>query len=288
MASWGLGTVLTKIALDDFSSWVLLPFQLICSVVFLGVILIFTCDRKIATRQIRPYGKIAALGVLNPGVAYALGLSGLARIPASISVVLWAVEPLLITLIAFVFIRASVRIEIIVAVILATIGVLLIIGRPSGQSELVGVLLTLSAVGACAGYSIVLSLMNVKADSLRIVFIQQWAASLFAIALMSFQLVLRGLPAMRLSLWNISEAAIAGILYYGIAFWMYVSGLRRTTATKAGTFLTLIPVFGLVFSILILGERMNRRQLIGSMVVIGAVISVSLFERLKKRSPHQS
>ncbi|MBI3429772.1 MAG: DMT family transporter [Actinobacteria bacterium] len=288
MASWGLGTVLTKIALNDFSSWVLLPFQLISSVVFLGAFLFLTRNRKLATRQIRSYGKIALLGVLNPGIAYALGLSGLARIPASISVVLWAVEPLLITLIAFVFIRTSVRGEIVLAVILATIGVLLIIGRPSGQSELAGVLLTLSAIAACAGYSIILNLMNVKEGSLRIVFVQQLAASLFAIALMSFQLILRGLPAMRLSLWSIGEAVIAGILYYGIAFWMYVSGLRRTTAAKAGTFLTLIPVFGLVFSILILGERINGRQLIGSMVVIGAVISLSIFERLKKQSPHQS
>lgn len=288
MASWGLGTVLTKIALDEFSSWVLLPFQLICSVVFLGILLFFTRDRKITTQQTHSYGKVALLGVLNPGIAYALGLSGLARIPASISVVLWAVEPLLIMLIAFVFIRASVRGEVIIAVILATIGVLLIIGRPSGHSELAGVLLTLSAVGACAGYSIILNLINVKEESLRIVFVQQLSASVFAVALMSLQLVFRGLPSMRLSPWRIGEASIAGIFYYGIAFWMYVSGLRRTTAARAGTFLTLIPVFGLVFSIILLGECMNERQLVGSVIVIGAVVSVSVFERLKKQNSHQS
>ena len=40
------------------------------------------------------------LGVLNPGVSYALGLAGLARITASASALLWATEPILILLIA--------------------------------------------------------------------------------------------------------------------------------------------------------------------------------------------
>ena len=275
MASWGLGTVLTKAALNDFSSWVLLPFQLLCSIVFLGTMLFFASDRQIPKQQIRSYGKVALLGVLNPGVAYALALSGLARIPASTSVVLWAVEPLLIILLAFIFIRTSVGRGVIVAVLLATVGVLLIIGRPSGHSELVGISLTLGAVLACAAYSIILSLMKVKDGSLRIVFVQQLAASVFAIVLMLLQLSLRGLPTMKLSTWRIGEAALAGILYYGIAFWMYVSGLRRTTAAKAGAFLTLIPVFGFLFSILLLGEHVNVLQLVGSILVVVAVVSVS-------------
>lgn len=285
MASWGLGTVLTKIVLNQFSSWVLLPFQLICSAMFLGVLLFIARHRESHAPKSHSYRKVALLGVLNPGIAYALGLSGLAKIPASISVVLWAVEPLLITLIALIFIRASVRGEVIVAVVLATVGVLLIVGRPSGHGELTGVLLTLSAVAACAGYSIILSIMNVRDGSLRIVFIQQLSASVFAIALMSMQLGFRGLPSMRLSLWTIIEASLAGILYYGIAFWMYVSGLRRTTALRAGTFLTLIPVFGLVFSVILIGERISTRQSFGSLIVIGAVVSVSVFERLKDKTP---
>ena len=281
MASWGLGTVLTKSSLNDFSSWALLPFQLVCSVLFLGIVLFFTSDHQTPKKQIRSYGKVALLGVLNPGIAYALGLSGLARIPASISVVLWAVEPLMVTLMALIFIRSSVGGGIIAAVFVATIGVLFIIGRPSGHSESAGIALTLGAVLACAAYSIILSLMKVKDESLRIVVVQQLAASAFAVLLMLSQLSLHSFPSMRLSLRGIGEAAIAGILYYGIAFWMYVSGLRRTTVAKAGAFLTLIPVFGLVFSTLLLSEHVSGSQLFGSMIVVGAVVSVSVFERPK-------
>ena len=48
---------------------------------------------------------LAVLGVLNPGLAYALGLLGLVSITASMSVLLWATEPILIMLLAVLVLR---------------------------------------------------------------------------------------------------------------------------------------------------------------------------------------
>jgi drug/metabolite transporter (DMT)-like permease len=41
-------------------------------------------------------------------------------------------------------------------------------------------------------------------------------------------------------------------------------------------FLTLIPVFGLLFSALLLGETLNQRQSLGSVVVIGSMTVLAL------------
>ncbi|MDO8645005.1 MAG: DMT family transporter [Candidatus Planktophila sp.] len=284
MLFWGLGTVLTKSALNNFDSLTLLPIQLASSSIFLGLLLFFLREKELSVSSRGSYLKLALLGVLNPGIAYALGLSGLAQIPASISVVIWATEPLLITVLAYLFIRGTVKRETILAIFLATSGVLLIIGKPSGQSEIFGILLTFLSVGACAGYSILLSLMKLKDGSLFIVFIQQLIALIFALFLMFVKFVHSGLPPMNISEWRIFEAAVAGIAYYGIAFWLYVSGLRRTSALKAGTFLTLIPVFGLFFSVLLLKEHINQRQILGSLIVIAAVVSLSLYERRGRTS----
>jgi len=97
---WGLGTVLSKYALGGFDASLLLPFQLTCSVLLLGAFLLATGS---SVRGIQHSMKVAALGVLNPGIAYALGLIGLAQINASLSVIIWATEPVLIVLMAFVF-----------------------------------------------------------------------------------------------------------------------------------------------------------------------------------------
>ena len=45
--------------------------------------------------------QLAWLGVLNPGVSYALSLAGLQRITASASALLWALEPILILALAW-------------------------------------------------------------------------------------------------------------------------------------------------------------------------------------------
>jgi drug/metabolite transporter (DMT)-like permease len=39
-------------------------------------------------------------------------------------------------------------------------------------------------------------------------------------------------------------AIASGIVYYGLAFWFYITALKQTSATLAGLFLNLIPVFG--------------------------------------------
>lgn len=279
MLFWGLGTVLTKSALNNFNSLALLPIQLASSIIFLACLLFTKHRKELSFSSSRSYSKLAFLGVLNPGIAYAFGLSGLAQIPASISVVIWATEPLLIAVLAFIFIRGTVKRETVLALLLASSGVLMIVGKPSGQSEIFGIFLTFLSVGACAGYSILLSAMKLKDGSLFIVFVQQLCALVFALFLVLVKFAHSGLPLMNISKWSIFEAAIAGIAYYGIAFWFYVSGLRRTSALKAGTFLTLIPVFGLIFSVLLLEERIKQSQIIGSLIVIGAVASLSFYER---------
>ena len=43
---------------------------------------------------------LGRLGLLNPGAAYALSLLGLTTITASLSVLLWALEPLMILFLA--------------------------------------------------------------------------------------------------------------------------------------------------------------------------------------------
>ena len=37
-------------------------------------------------------------------------------------------------------------------------------------------------------------------------------------------------------------AMVSGILYYGLAFWLYLTALRHVPASYAGAFLPLIPV----------------------------------------------
>jgi drug/metabolite transporter (DMT)-like permease len=73
---------------------------------------------------------------------------------------------------------------------------------------------------------------------------------------------------------GLASAAVSGVLYYGLAYWMYLWALRRMPASIAAASFYLIPVFGLVASFLVLGERLTTLQSIGAGVVLLAVLGI--------------
>jgi drug/metabolite transporter (DMT)-like permease len=149
---WGLGTVISKAALDEIPPLTLLPVQLASSLVVLGVLM---------RRQGVPFRSggsplLGRLGLLNPGVAYALSLLGLVTITASLSVLLWALEPLMILVLAAVFLRERVTPTFVVLSMIAVGGMILVVYEPAaGAGHLIGVALTLAGIACCAVYTVV-------------------------------------------------------------------------------------------------------------------------------------
>jgi drug/metabolite transporter (DMT)-like permease len=266
-ASWGLGTVLSKYALGGYPPAILLPLQLLCSAVLLGAFVLVTAA---PLRSVRRKVRLALLGVLNPGFAYALGLIGLSHIEASTSVVIWATEPVIIMVMAFAFLREQLTRWAVGCLATAMIGIALIVGAPTSGNEVIGVAITFASVTSCALYTIILRKMSLTDGTLPVVWIQQVSALVFALVISLIWYGLNGVsiePSGRQTL----AALASGATYYGLGFLLYVSGLRRTSAARAGTFLTLIPVFGLVFSALLLQERFTRIQMIGALIVIATM-----------------
>ena len=268
-ASWGLGTVLTKKALDGFSPEALLPIQLVVSVGVLGAAFLIS---RASLTGLRRKGQLAALGVLNPGVSYALGLAGLALIDASTSVVIWATEPVIITVLAVLVLREHISARLLACLAVAMVGVGFVV-RPAigGGGSPLGITLLFGAVSACALYTVLVRKMDLEDGALAVVFLQQASALVFALGLM---IVTRGggAPSDGPSGSEWAAAVTGGVLYYGVAFLFYVGALKRTTASAAGVSLTLIPVFGLVFSVLLLNETLTFAQVLGSALVVGSMV----------------
>ncbi len=78
---------------------------------------------------------LGRLGLLNPGLAYALSLLGLTTITASLSVLLWALEPLMILFLAAWFLRERITPAFIVLSMIAVAGMVLIIYDPSSSER---------------------------------------------------------------------------------------------------------------------------------------------------------
>ena len=179
-ACWGLGTVASKQVVDDVAPLTLLPVQLAASCVLLLLLVLVRRERFAWTPPMR---RLAALGVLNPGIAYALGLVGLTTITASMSVLLWALEPVVILLLAALVLREHIPAALAASVAVAITGVLLVVYQPGATGEAVGITLTLVSIGFCALYTVLTRRLMLDDSSLTVVLAQQAAALVFAVVL---------------------------------------------------------------------------------------------------------
>ncbi len=265
-ACWGGGTVLSKQVLDrGVAPLTLLVIELAASSLLLGLGALARGARPTWSPTLR---KLAWLGVLNPGVAYALGLLGLMSITASLSVLLWATEPVLIMLLAVFILRERIALATMVAVAIALIGVLLVLYQPGASGDAIGIALTAGAVSACAFYTVLTRRLLLDDSSVEVVLVQQVAALCFAVVtagvVWGMGIGRLGAPA-DLPTWGL--AAASGMAYYGLAFWLFIGGLRGLPASVAGSMYPLIPVFGLAAAYLV-GDRLSGRQWIGAAIVI--------------------
>jgi drug/metabolite transporter (DMT)-like permease len=266
-AAWAAGLVLTKVTLDSSGagpSSVLLV-QLGASVgVLAAACLVSGAWPRSGWRQ-------GWVGLLEPGVAYQLALAGLALTSATNASVLGSLEPVMVPLIAWLLLRDRPRPRLLVLVAGATIGSALVSfsgGNDSGS--LVGDALVVASVAAAALYVVVASRHVTALRPLPAALGQQvWALGFVAVS----HLVLSGgafWP--QLGFDGLLLAALSGVVNYALPFWLYLSALTRMPVARAATYLTLIPVFGVLGSAVLLGEGIGWLDILGSALVVAALL----------------
>ena len=274
-ACWGVATVITKHVLTNVPPLTLLVLQLTVSVVFLWAIVLV---QRLRLPQRSDIVRLGGLGILNPGLAYTFGLLGLSYTTASMGTLLWAAEPILILGLAWLILRERLTPTLVAFSLLAIVGVVLVAGIDVGVEQtslLLGNGLILTGVACCALYTVLTRRMVTNLDPLLIVVLQQTLALVWALAIWPLEWAREG----ELGLTTISPAswgwaALSGVLYYALAFWCYIIGLKQMPASTVGMFLNLIPIFGIGAAYLFLGERLTLVQWIGGALILAAVVMV--------------
>jgi probable blue pigment (indigoidine) exporter len=270
---WGTGTVISKAALDEVPPLTLLPIQLGASLLILGVLM------RHQGISLRSGGSplLGRLGLLNPGLAYALSLIGLTVISASLSVLLWAFEPLMIMALAAWFLHERITPAFVVLSLAAVAGIVLVIYDPStGASQLIGVGLTVAGVACCAAYTVITRRWIPEAkETSQVVIAQQAHALALALGLVVLVGVAGGaVRPTALSPVGLVSAVSSGVLYYAGAYWLYLGALRNVPASYASVSFYLIPIVGVTAGALLLGERLDPQQWLGALIVLGAVLLI--------------
>jgi drug/metabolite transporter (DMT)-like permease len=84
----------------------------------------------------------------------------------------------------------------------------------------------------------------------------------------------------------LASAIGSGVLYYAGAYWFYLGALRHVPASLAALSFYLIPIVGVAAGALLLGERLDPRQLAGAAVVLVALLAILRLPSVaRKESP---
>jgi len=283
---WGSATVMSKHALGEVSPVTLLALQLSASTVFLWLIVLFL---RIKVPHPMVLAPIAVLGLLEPGLAYLLGLIGLTDVGAGAATLIQASEAILIVIVSALLFRQIPSVMFLSLSIIAFTGIIIALGlwnMSNEQNGVFGVMLVFLATTSAAIYVVLSGRIASSQHPIVAVSAQQSVALLAVLLILPVEVFGIGT---KVSLPQSSETWFvvisSGIIQYGIAFSLYMYALSRISANLAGSFLNLIPVFGLSIAFVTLGETLSLIQLAGAAITIVALTLINL-KKLDSQGEH--
>lgn len=226
--------------------------------------------------EVRALGARRTAGVLLMGLFYVLQaaafFSSLRTVPAAITSILLYVYPVLVTLLARVVVQEPLTPMRLLALALACIGVLLVVGpSPTGHLDLGGVLLGL--VSAVV-YSTYILTGGVLLRDIPALYATAIISSVGGVCYLGFGAATGQLHAPGGAGWGIvTGIAIVPTLVAASAF---LAGLSRVGPTRASIVSTLEPATTALLAALVLGEDLSASRLLGGAVVLCAAVLVAL------------
>jgi drug/metabolite transporter, DME family len=195
--------------------------------------------------------------------------------PISLAVILLYTSPAFVAVLSFIFLKESLTVKKIGAVIGTITGCILIAGLTGESAESIPIWALLIGLGSGLGYALY-SIFGKFA--LR-------KYSPFTVTLYTFVVAALGLfPVVRL--WEKSELFLDfNVLLYGaglgliptvLAYFLYTWGLERTESSKAAVIATVEPIVATVLGVVLYHEELTMSQIAGSLFILASVIVVNL------------
>lgn len=271
--TWALGFTVAKAALDEFPPLLLMSMRFFIA----GLILVWFVP--IPRHCLKDLFWISLVGST---VQYGLTFTGLSMIDASLGGIIVQLEVPFSVLLAVIIFRERPGLLRIIGMTVSFIGIALIAGKPSLSGELEGILLTASGALVWAIGQIMYKRISSQIDGLTgIAWIGVIAAPQMLIGSMIFE------TGQVDALMNASWVGWASVVYLGlimtvVGYGIWFTVLARNPVSHVMPVLLVLPVFIILFSVLLLGERPSLEVLLGGVTILAGV-SLIVFSKSNTR-----
>ena len=273
-ALWGGAVAGTKYALDGFDPYTLLAVELVgATAVLWGAAL------ARGVRLPQSWKLAVVLGLLEPGGAYLAETVGLSRTSAAAGAIVSGLESAFVIVLAALVLKERITRTTAAAVLLAFAGLVVLQGgNPLGGSGL-GDLYVAAGVLSASAYTVVMKKYSDETDPLALTVYQFSAATVLALA------VVGGRWASGASQVPTSVAphfwvagVMIGVLGYAAPFVLFNSVIGHIGAGAASVVLNLIPAFGVLFAVVLLGETLDLTSALGASLIAASVVTFIVVE----------
>lgn len=259
---WGSGFVVSDIALNSLSPLEILFFRFFIAAILLG---------SAAWKKIRMADRTVITASVILGIflyfAFALQVIGLSDTTPSKNAFLTAVNVVIVPFIAFIVMKKRVDRYGIVGAVLALIGIGLLSLNGNFALNRGDFLTLLGAI--CFAFHIFLTSEFVKKYDFMVLAALQMAVAFVLSGI--FILLFEDLS------FHFEKSGLLSVLYLGVfstaaAFFLQTVSQKYTNETKAAVVLSMESVFGTLFSVFFIGERLTVRMLLGCILILSGVI----------------
>jgi drug/metabolite transporter (DMT)-like permease len=277
---WALGHPLGKIIVQKIH-----PFQLGTVTLTIGFIcMILFC---ISTGRLKKFVRLSGrtfllslfIGVLGFFLYQIFTFSALKRIPASMNAILISSNVIFITLLAGLFLKEKIRFLRIVGIIIAAAGVIFVIFNQGfaldSSISIIGCMFSIGAAIVFSLYTISAKRILEENDPVVIVTIALFSGALLLAILTSLTVGLGPLLQAGSRLWILM--GILGVGMIGISYPIWFTCLKRLPASHISLYIYMVPVFAVILSLAILGERFQWLFWLGAILVLGGIVTANVF-----------
>lgn len=247
---------------------------LIASILFLPSIVPLIKSNKLTKGDYFYLGLQGLLGTVLYRIFFFLGLK---YIDASFAGILTALQPAMISILAIFFLKERLSAKEKIGIGLAVSGLMVAylankVTVTLGSGLLIGTVLVLLAVLGEACFSVFAKKLNKQVSPMAI-------AGMVTLISCGLSLPTAVYDLLNFNITSITPFGFGLIAYYGvfltyISFILWFKGLKNVSASVAGVFTALVPVSGILLSIVFLKETPNIFEFAGGLLIILSIILV--------------
>ncbi|WP_300615591.1 EamA family transporter [Dokdonella sp.] len=263
-AIWGGSFLFMRVAAKDFGAFALVEVRIVLGALILLPFL-WRARHLLTARHWRCF---AIIGALNSAIPFSLFAWGAERAPAGIGAIANSMTVPFTALIAFLVYGDRIGSRRAIALVAGFVGVVVLASGKTQGENVFAAAVAGTAASLCYGFAVNFT----KRWLAGVPPLAAVAGTLSCGAIMLAPFAIAAWPATSPPLKSWLAAGALGVLCTGLAYALFFHLIQRVSASRASTNTYLVPLFGVGWAWLLLGEQPTMTMFVAGALILGSVI----------------